>query len=37
LPVLQDVFSIKSDDGLDMFLNERRQSNVQFILNALKT
>jgi len=36
LPVLQDVFSISTDTVLDKFLNERRESNVQFILNALR-
>lgn len=36
LPILQDVFSLKDKNALENFLNERRESNVQFILNALK-
>jgi len=36
LPVLQDVFPETNDAALTALLNERRESNVQFILNALK-
>lgn len=36
LPILQDAFSLKDKNVLENFLNERRESNVQFILNALK-
>ena len=36
LPALQEVFSITKDADFANLLNERRESNVQFILNALK-
>jgi AcrR family transcriptional regulator len=36
LPVLEETFQLKDRDVLESFLNERRESNVQFILNALK-
>jgi len=36
LPVLQDVFSITDETNLDKFLSDRRESNVQFILNAIR-
>jgi AcrR family transcriptional regulator len=36
LPMLQKIFPVTGDDALTNFLNERRESNVQFILNALK-
>ncbi|MDR2358836.1 MAG: TetR/AcrR family transcriptional regulator [Prevotellaceae bacterium] len=35
-PVLQDAFQLNSPKKQDSFLNERCESNVQFILNALK-
>jgi AcrR family transcriptional regulator len=36
LPILEEVFSLKNKEMLDKLLDERRESNVQFILNALK-
>lgn len=36
LPVLKETFQLKDMNVLESFLNERRESNVQFILNALK-
>jgi len=36
LPVLKEAFNLDNDEMLENFLNERRESNVQFILNALK-
>ncbi|MDR0613108.1 MAG: TetR/AcrR family transcriptional regulator [Dysgonamonadaceae bacterium] len=36
LPVLKDTFNLDGHEALTHFLNERRESNVQFILNALK-
>jgi AcrR family transcriptional regulator len=36
LPVLKDGFQLDSKEKLKDFLNERRESNVRFILNALK-
>lgn len=36
LPVLKDAFNLDNGEALNHFLNERRESNVQFILNALK-
>jgi AcrR family transcriptional regulator len=36
LPVLREAFQLNSSEILENFLNERRESNVQFILNALK-
>ena len=36
LPVLQEVFSETTNTAITDLLNERRESNVQFILNALK-
>jgi len=37
LPVLKEVFHFDNDEMLENFINERCESNVQFILNALKT
>ncbi|MDR3188607.1 MAG: TetR/AcrR family transcriptional regulator [Prevotellaceae bacterium] len=34
LPILQEI--VNDEEMLDSILNERRESNVQFILNALK-
>jgi len=36
LPVLKETFNFDNDETLENFLNERRESNVQFILNALR-
>jgi AcrR family transcriptional regulator len=36
LPVLKEMLQLKNNKLLNDFLNERRESNVQFILNALK-
>ena len=36
LPVLKDAFNLDNSEALTRFFNERRESNVQFILNALK-
>ena len=36
LPVLKENFHFDNDEMLENFLNERCESNVQFILNALK-
>lgn len=36
LPVLEEIFSIHDKKTLEKMLNERRESNVQFILNALR-
>jgi AcrR family transcriptional regulator len=36
LPIIQEIFSIKDEKSLNIFLDERREANVQFILNALK-
>jgi AcrR family transcriptional regulator len=36
LPVLQEFFAVDDEEKLENVLNERRESNVQFILNALK-
>ena len=36
LPVLKDAFSLDSGEALSRFFGARRESNVQFILDALK-
>ena len=36
LPVLKDIFRLDSDEALENFLIQKRESNVQFILNALR-
>ena len=36
LPVLKETLQLDNDELLKNFLDERRESNVQFILNALK-
>jgi len=36
LPVLKENLHFDNDEMLENFLNERRESNVQFILNALR-
>jgi len=36
LPFLKEAFNLDNDEMLENFLNERRESNVLFILNALK-
>ena len=36
LPILKENFHLDSDATLETFLNEKRESNVQFILNALR-
>jgi AcrR family transcriptional regulator len=36
LPITEEIFNITDEKMLDNMLNERRESNVQFILNALK-
>jgi len=36
LPVLKEAFHLDNEEMLENFLNERRESNVQFILNALR-
>lgn len=36
MPLLKEIFHINNDKALKKMLNERRESNVQFILNALK-
>jgi AcrR family transcriptional regulator len=36
MPVLQKILPIANETTLTNFLNERRESNVQFIMNALK-
>jgi len=36
LSVLKEAFNLNSEEMLENFLNEKRESNVQFILNALK-
>jgi AcrR family transcriptional regulator len=36
LPVMKDLTRNQSDEYFDNLLNERKESNVQFILNALK-
>jgi AcrR family transcriptional regulator len=36
LPVLQEKLPVENETALKKLLNERRESNVQFILNALK-
>ena len=36
LPVLKENFHFENDEMLENFLNERCESNVQFILNALR-
>jgi hypothetical protein len=36
LPVLKENLQLDSDEILENFLNERCESNVQFILNALR-
>jgi len=36
LPVLKGFINLDSDEKLENFLNERCESNVQFILNALR-
>ena len=36
LPVLKENLHFDNEEMLENFLNERRESNVQFILNALK-
>jgi AcrR family transcriptional regulator len=35
-PIFEDLISFQSTEHLDNLINERRESNVQFILNALK-
>jgi AcrR family transcriptional regulator len=37
LPILQEVLNVGDGDALEQVLNERRESNVQFILNALRS
>jgi AcrR family transcriptional regulator len=37
LPVLKESFHLNSDKILETFLRERRESNVKFILNALRS
>lgn len=36
MPVLKTAFQLDSDEKKEKFLAERRESNVQFILNALR-
>jgi AcrR family transcriptional regulator len=36
LPVLQQIYQVSDDMALTNLLNKRRESNVQFILNALR-
>jgi AcrR family transcriptional regulator len=36
MPVLEEIFSIRDGKMMEKMLNERRENNVQFILNALK-
>ena len=36
LPVLKESFNLDSAEKLEIFLNERCKSNVQFVLNALR-
>ena len=36
LPVLEEIFPLTNHNALTNLLNERRESNVQFILNALR-
>jgi hypothetical protein len=36
MPVLKEAFQLDSDEKMEKFLAERRESNVQFILNALR-
>ena len=36
LPVLKETMHLDSNEALEKFLNERRENNVQFILNALR-
>jgi AcrR family transcriptional regulator len=36
LPVFKEAFQLKTNETLESFLNERRENNVQLILNALK-
>jgi AcrR family transcriptional regulator len=36
LPVLKENFQFNNSENLEKFLNERCESNVQFVLNALK-
>jgi AcrR family transcriptional regulator len=36
LPIIQEIFIEKNDKTMDEIIDERRESNVQFILNALK-
>ena len=36
LPVLKEAFNVDNEEKLENFLNERLESNVQFVLNALK-
>jgi hypothetical protein len=36
LPILQEIFPVENDKIMNKILDERRESNVQFILNALK-
>ncbi|MDR1594935.1 MAG: hypothetical protein LBS43_10715, partial [Prevotellaceae bacterium] len=36
LPILQKIFPVENDKIMNKILDERRESNVQFILNALK-
>jgi len=36
LPVLKENFQFNNSENLEKFLNERCESNVQFVLNAIK-
>ncbi|MDR1516650.1 MAG: hypothetical protein LBS52_00875, partial [Dysgonamonadaceae bacterium] len=36
MPVLQEAFQLDKGEKMEKFLAERRESNVQFILNALR-
>ena len=36
LPIIEDLTSMQSPEYLDNLVNERKESNVQFILNALR-
>jgi len=37
LPILKEALHLDSNEKMEKFLVERRESNVQFILNALRT
>jgi len=36
LPILKEALHLDSNEKMEKFLVERRESNVQFILNALR-